>query len=678
MSKQANSWAPRLIVSAALLVGAVTLSIVGCSDRSDRPQSTAGVAKRRSSNADFLISTVSDSLNSLPREIVLDLTPPKPILDDAKSADGQPVLATCNVTPAVPEGPFNFIAVPKGNANFRKIGVRPGDVVRFFAKFDQDSFEHGYEQTGFFELVVRRLDQFNPENALIVENPLNGPVPIPRRIEVWRFSDKRMNEIRQRITRYWQRPTKLIGWEPSADETALDQLVERTNQWLRNLGDQETSWTVEPKISQLPKQVRAAKQIQTLLNEQNLEFGQFNATEARQLQQAVWFRDIARWAKGDAVSPVDVAAALCDWTIRNVQLEADEAASGHIHQPWQVLMYGRGTAQQRAWVFAELCRQQQLDVVMLATEREWWLPALVEEGQLYLFDMRLGLPIPGSSSESIATLAEVVEEPTLLSQLDIDGETYPVTAGDLKAVTAWLVASPLQLSKRARRLEQSLEGDDYVVLSSDTVRLGELVGSFRQLQDVQLWPHPFESIIAEATMDERQRVRAMQRFIVFAQRPRLWKARVLHFQGTKDIPLEDRNDPLAQPDYGHKQAIALYQDPRVRPPNAQIQRLEPAKRPLYQISKGDASYWLGLLSYDLGRYRVAKDWLEKRTLEARPDGPWTAGARYNLARTYEAMGDLATAIKLLEESDSPQRIGNLLRVRQLKTKLDDNASPAEE
>jgi hypothetical protein len=48
-----------------------------------------------------------------------------------------------------------------------------------------------------------------------------------------------------------------------------------------------------------------------------------------------------------------------------VQLEADE--NGLAHRPWQVLLYGRGTAEQRAWVFVLLCRQLGLDVVLLAT-----------------------------------------------------------------------------------------------------------------------------------------------------------------------------------------------------------------------------------------------------------------------------------------------------------------------
>lgn len=661
-----NFWTTAYLVVGLCFVLAGATILGGCSDHSSRPRSTAGAGKRRNTDSAFLIGSVSNSLNNLPSEIVLDLAPPKPILDDAKSADRQPVMAVLTATPAVPDGPINFISVPRGNANFRKIGVRPGDKVRYFGKYDEDNLEHGIEQTDYFPLTVRRLDTFNPDNALIIEESFNFPDTFPKRIEIWRISSTRMREIDDRI----KKPRKKIDWEPSADEKALTELAERTNQWLRNLTDKQSDWQLEEKVYQLPENIRRSKRIIKLLSKDSLASGQFVEQEARQLQQAIWLRDISRWAKGEAVSPLDVANNLFDWTIRNVQLDADaNRLIENAHQPWQVLMYGHGTAQQRAWVFAELCRQQQLDVVMLMVGDRWWLPALLEDEQLYLFDARLGLPITNPDDSSVVTLNEVKANTKLLRQLDLDDEKYPVTAEDLDQVTARLVASPLQLSNRAILLQQALEGDDYVELSADTKRVAEGVTQATKIEDVPLWPYPYQAILDEASVEGSVQARAAEYFRIFAEIPRLWKARVLHFQGRKDIPIEDRNDPLAQPDKGHQRAIALYQHRRVRPSNRQINSLVPAKRLLYGLSKANASYWVGLLSYDLRRYRVAKDWFEKRTLEAAPNGPWTQGARYNLARTHEALGELNAAIKLLEADDSPQRVGNLLRAKQLQAKL---------
>ena len=46
---------------------------------------------------------------------------------------------------------------------------------------------------------------------------------------------------------------------------------------------------------------------------------------------------------------------------------------------------------------------------------------------------------------------------------------------------------------------------------------------------------------------------------------------------------------------------------------------------------------------------------------------WTFGARYNLARTWEAQGKIEEAVALLEADTSPQRHGNLLRAKRLKS-----------
>ena len=664
-----------------LLVG-LLLTAVGCGDASSSSPKRSGggiLAENRQDTSVVLVDSISRTLNHLADEVVTELQPPTPILDDSRSADGQEVLAVLDVTPGVPDSPYNYLSVPAGNGNFRTLQVRPDDIVRYFVRYNQEDLEHGYENVTYLELPVRRLDAENPQNALIVTGGLTAAVTIPHRIEIWRFSDKRMNEIRVRLTRYIQKPRATIAWEPSPDESALVQLVDRLNQWWRNLPVTHSEWQVDPLVEKLPVEWRETEPFASLLTPPALTEGAFAPWEARLLQQAIWLRDISVWARRDGLADVQVATELFDWTVRNVQLDTPQNAV-IIHHPWQALMYGHGTAEDRAWVFAELCRQQQLDVVMLAVADEagdlqWWLPALVSEGQLYLFDARLGLPIPGQEHDSVATLAEIVAKPELLDRLTVEGaEPYPVTAEDFRReggpqITAWLVASHLQLSRRALELQQALEGENFVVLAADSRQLAEELAAMPDVAEVALWPLPFQVLVDEAQMSPEARLLAAQRFLVFAQRPQLWKARLLHFQGTKEIPPEDRSDPLAQPDRGHRQATRLYQDPLVRPSEATLRELDPSKQAIYRMSKADASYWLGLLSYDASKYDVAAEWLGKRSLLAMPEGPWTAGARYNLARTYEALGEPDKAIELLEADDSPQRLGNLLRARRLRESL---------
>jgi hypothetical protein len=669
------------LIGLVVLTG-VLLATVSCND-TPRPRARSGsrTGAARQNDSAMLIQTVAKTLNNLPAEVVLDLVPPEPILDDSKSANGQAVLATLDLNPQDPEGGYNYLSVPAGNANFRGVDVRRGDIVRYFVKYDEESVEHGGGgEASYIEIPVRRLDTNNPNNALILDVPLNGPVVEPHRIEIWRFSDRRMREIQIRLsTNYIERRKPAIAWEPSPDESALLLLVDRANQWFRNLTDDRTKWEPTPLLETLPPDIRDAEAIAPQITATALRDGQFDLAQVRELQGDIWLRDISIWAKGTAYENLDVARELFDWTVRNIQLDESEKP-GIVHQPWQVLMYGHGTAAHRAWVFVELCRQQQIDAMVLTLgegNANRWLAAVSVEGELYLFDPRLGLPLT-TEQDKVASLAEVLAKPELLRSFDLDeANPYWITADDLKSVKANVVATLLQLSRRAAALQAVLQGEDFAIFAADVDKQTKAIKQTDGIGSVVLWPFPFEEMISEQTMRRPQRIEAAQRFLVFAQLPKLWKARTLHFQGTKPIPVSQQNDPLAQPRRGHREAVTLYQSPEIRVRDDILVRVDPLEQIILGTAKGDASYWLGLLSYDLGKFDVADDWLRTRTLEARPDGPWTAGARYNLARTLVELGKIDEAIALLETDQSPQQHGNRLLARQLKALQDADDAEAD-
>lgn len=660
-----------------ILVGLTITS--SCNRRSaeaprQRMSSSSGMSSREDSAV--LINSIARSLNTLPEEAVLDLTPPVLILDGKRSQDGQEVTATLSKNPEVPDGPYNYLEVASGNANFVQHKVQPGDLVRYYVDYDQEDLEHGFENVTYIEMIVRRLVPGNPQ-ALILQQGLNAPISFPAKMEIWRYSDRRMREIDRRLTKYVRDGEPAFGWEPSPDESALELLLERVNQWFSNLPENERdeNWQVDPLLADLPAEMREADSLAPLISEPELTDRTLQSGEARYLQQAIWLRDISMWAKGDGFSSLDVAEALFDWTVRNIQLDAQP--SSFIHHPWQVLINGHGTAKQRAWIFAELCRHQQLDVVMLGVLEEdtgqsdnvprWWLPALLSEGQLYLFDTRLGVPIPGPEPGSIATLEQVIADPELFQQLATEqGQSYRIGEDQLNRVVAMPVASPLQLTRLAVELQQALEREEFVLLAADNGRLVERLQQVESVQEVQLWNWPFQAVINEHNMKANPgRYEAAKRFLLFAQRPRLWKARVLHFQGNKDIPARERDDPLAMPKMGHTEAMQLYQSPRVRPTERVLATLDQEKQALYRTVKLLASFWLGLASYDMDNPQVSADWLQRLPQDFVAE-PWASGARYNLARAYEALGNYEKAIELLQQDDTPQRPGNLYRAEQIK------------
>jgi hypothetical protein len=379
-----------------------------------------------------------------------------------------------------------------------------------------------------------------------------------------------------------------------------------------------------------------------------------------------------------------------------VQLVADENALPH--RPWRTLVDGRGTANERAWVFARLCRQQSLDVVMLEIPAEGggqraegqqnsspqplalmprYLPALRLTGELYLFDTNLGLPIPSPNGEGVATLAQVQQDDSILRQLDLDDSPYPLKSDDLKDVTACVVASPFELSRRAMQLESKLTGDNRLVLTVAPGDVAERLKSLPTISGVKLWHVPFHTLNEQLELDESERTVEALAFEPFAKRPLLWKARVRHFQGRREREAKSDDDSVDD----HREAIQLYI--KVRPPDAKIARISSAdERRVETTAKMASTYWVGLLSFDEGKFDIAEDWL-RRASAGNAESPWASGIRYNLARSLEAQNKLDEAATLLEEDSSPQRHGNRLRAKMLraraeKVKADEDKAEASE
>ena len=371
-----------------------------------------------------------------------------------------------------------------------------------------------------------------------------------------------------------------------------------------------------------------------------------------------------------------VAERLFDWTVRNIQLEPDaelKARQGNPHRPFQTLLLGRGQAIDRAWLFMLLARQQGLDVVLrgsrrqrVATSTRPVLAALVTDDNLYLFDCRLGLPIPGPQGKGVATLAQLAADDALLRRLDLDAEhPYPLASDDLQHVMVFVEASPANLSRRMALVESRLSGKQKVVLTSAGGALAERLKKIDHVGDVKLWPWPFEMALAQAklgTDDMKNREMA-----VFQTQPELLKARSLDFKGdfdgadgAKKIYLQARLSDEQLREFKLPPDVAQH----VR--REDISRVEAQLVVAFQRAREDATYWLGLVVFQQEDYPSAIDWFAKRTLEATPHGPWTSGARYNLGRTYEATGEIAKAIAAYQsDTDSPQSPGNQLRARWL-------------
>jgi tetratricopeptide (TPR) repeat protein len=461
-------------------------------------------------------------------------------------------------------------------------------------------------------------------------------------------------------------------------------LVSQLNQWIV-LQSPLSDWRRDAMLDTLPEPLRKAPQLR------NLDAMAFARADGIDLRQAIWLRDASNWSAGATQDDLERARRLFDWVVRNIQLDAPDDTDAVPRLAWQTMLLGHGGALDRAWLFILTARQQGLDVVMLARpapegEPQPWVCALLHEGNLYLFEPRLGLPIPGPQAKGIATLAQVAADDGLLRHLDLDDEhRYSMSADDIQKLVALVEASPMYLAQRMALLESQLAGDQSVVLSVDAQALAERLRGVKHVSEVRLWPLPYERLAEQARLGRKGRERLaadFEPFIVPFPRqskkklefvPALWKGRVLHLMGQFS---------------GERGAMRYYQ--LSRPSDADIERglgfsqedmedLQGKFSPdewqhagnryalLAPIAKHDASYWLGLVAYERGNYKTAADYFTKRTLDVNAESPWRAGAVYNLARAQEALDLTEGAVSLYRDYGSPQRHGNLLRARWLNS-----------
>lgn len=477
---------------------------------------------------------------------------------------------------------------------------------------------------------------------------------------------RRLNPSPQDAAALHERDPLLAAWpEPEM----LRQIIDRLNQWVRTQ-QPPTDWKLDPMAAALAKPWSDLPQIKEL---GSMEFSRFDGYS---LQEAVWLRDVSRWARGEALDDLERSRSLFDWTIRNIQLDADRP--GRVAQfPWETLLYGHGTATERAWVFMLLARQLGIDAAMLGFDekaadgkpsvRPWCVGVLIE-GNVYLFDPLLGLPIPGPDGVSQgetgrlilrpATLAQVLADEKLLRRLDAnETHKYPVKASDLKHVVVMLEASPMYLAKRMKFLESRLVGPQKMILSIAPSQLAAQWNS-AHLTDVRLWLWPYETIVRRSHLDRKEQQMMLASMLSFYAMPSapLRRGRALYLKGKL---------------VGDDSAIAFYQ--QARPSNQELSAssAHPMEKLVYRRGKQDASYWSGLIAFQRGNFPTAIDYFANRTLLATPNGPWSEGARYNLGRSFEAIGDAERAILQYEsDADSPGYLGELLRAKWLKEQLE--------
>jgi hypothetical protein len=243
----------------------------------------------------------------------------------------------------------------------------------------------------------------------------------------------------------------------------------------------------------------------------DLERKSFTQVDAYHLDSCFLFRDAAealrQYYVADPPLPSDpkypasrleLARVAFDWVVRQVDLKPQtpglDAWPAH-----DILRRGTGDGEERARVFLGLLEQLGLDGcvvtrsidVVVDGKREprelIWIPGVLIGGDVYLFETRLGTPVPGPGGQGIATLREVPQHPDILQKL-YAGDADAVTRAQIEKPAVLVPSSLSALAPRMRELQSWLtEAGNKAIVHED---LPATLQRFREAKldvDVRLW-----------------------------------------------------------------------------------------------------------------------------------------------------------------------------------------------
>jgi hypothetical protein len=463
--------------------------------------------------------------------------------------------------------------------------------------------------------------------------------------------------------------------------------VQKLNQYF------EGSPQVEYQLDPAPRQYLATQFPPNMLKD--LENKNWTLRDARHLEDCMMYYGIATRV-AETGENIDRVRRVFDWVVRQIQLVPPGARIAgrlpHVFaRPYDVLMRGMATEEngfwaERAWLFMALCRQLDIDTGLITYSKSntldsrapvdtgplssakgpkspiVWICAALIDDKMYLFDARLGLPVPGPDGTGVATLEDALADPAVLERMNLPGLSPYGTS------RASLLGSPTKIgilfdssrgyfSPKMRMLQRGLTGKHRTILYRDPAEqrdhFAHVLGSRAGV--IGLWSLPLE--VETRLFTDARYVEAIQSSLVLFQRDfPLVYARVKQLRGELDEAIED-----------YVRFRFAENAPTVNNKKLAIPKEVQDGLDVY------ATYYLALAHLERKNFDQA-ELMFKQTLELLPESApnqpyyhmFRWGANANLGRIYEAKKDRAQAIAHYIEMDpTPQYVGNLVRAREL-------------
>ncbi|MBM3970501.1 MAG: hypothetical protein FJ302_11655 [Planctomycetes bacterium] len=440
---------------------------------------------------------------------------------------------------------------------------------------------------------------------------------------------------------------------------------------------------------------------------------QFVGRDASYLRDCLWASKATRFAAGEAEKDLDVVVNLFDYVVRNIALIP--ARSRQVPMgPFDIMVFGRGTAADRAWAFAELLRQRNVDSVILSPRRpageaasdDHILVGVLFEKDILLFDPTLGLPLTVDTADPKSvlprlpmSLRQAQRDPKLLAAITQDsGESFTLTSAMLEAPQVELICHSEQLSIRMKRLQQELTGENSLLVSDSLEDLEDQPGLWSRVakhpaaawseDDVAIWQYPETMREAASQMTPEQQKELLklsqslaapvrvQRFLAkqdgrnfdleFAKPERMMmKRRMEHVIGrwSDVIPgylaaqLYDVDPPTAKklqmvaPDGKTNDDVSVVGATETRSLRLLLMQPEYAHiRKLHLQAGDDACFWLALCQFEQNRMQSVVDQCVIYANQ-HSSGGWVASNQSLMAMALAKLKKLKPAIRALKDID---------------------------
>jgi hypothetical protein len=351
-----------------------------------------------------------------------------------------------------------------------------------------------------------------------------------------------------------------------------------------------------------------------------------------------------------------------EWVCRNVTLAPEEEQLPLTF--YEIAIIGRGSAADRAWVFGEILKQRRLDAVMLRAKDNPTGPLLIGvpwEGEVYLFDPQLGLPLPrgdepsAAQSSRPATLKQVRENPDWLKALSArSDQPYEPTAEQLADPQVDAFTTVTSWTARMWNLEQLLPGEALCFVYEAPDTLGEAPGVFArvaaadpawQADKVGAWPYPLQRGFQFSQLQlDPNLAREMQAATAPLAAPmEVLKDEEGHAR-RKETMLQLKSRTM-QLQGRHAEAVANFVTIRLL---ANTPPPEASWGPIYNRAAEDAYYWSCVCKFETGDYKDAGTSLAEYLRRYRRGGKWLGPAALLLAECHRAQEQLPQAIQALK------------------------------